>query len=123
MDLPLPPFVSLPIPPFGLPVTAADRLLAATLTGAKTDKEITRSAQYIRQYVNAELAKFIPWPCWVCKKPQTGVPYHRTESMAGPFLYCEKCSPVRHAEDPTPPLSPEELSVEEWRRQIGDPRQ
>lgn len=45
--------MSLPLPPFDLPVTTEDRLLAATITGAKTDKEVTRSAQYIRQYVNA----------------------------------------------------------------------
>lgn len=47
----------LPLPPFDLPVTGEDRLLASALTGAKTDKEITRAAQHIRQYVDAETAK------------------------------------------------------------------
>ncbi len=49
--------MNLPMPPFDLPVTGNDRMLASELTGAITDKEITRTAQYIRQYVNAENAK------------------------------------------------------------------
>lgn len=48
---------TLPLPPFDLPVTSDDRMLASTLTGARTDAEITRTAQFIRQYVNAENAK------------------------------------------------------------------
>lgn len=51
---------TLPLPPFDLPVTSEDRILASTLTGASTDAEITRAAQYIRQYVDAVTAKLRP---------------------------------------------------------------
>lgn len=52
---------NLPLPPFDLPVTGDDRILASILTGARTDREILRSARYIRQYVDAEKAKIAHW--------------------------------------------------------------
>lgn len=45
------------IPPFDLPVTGEDRLVASALTGARTDREITRAAQHVRHHVNAETSK------------------------------------------------------------------
>lgn len=37
--------------------------------------------------------------CWICKRPVVGEPAYRTESQAGPFMYCGECWPPHKAID------------------------